>query len=405
LPPRTAVDRRLSNRSVRRLILGAMALMALLGLSYALWTMDFRNRNHQRLRVVQVNKEPAEAITRLPMAPGDLPALGYLPGNTNVVGAVHVAEILQDAVGRKLLQQPRPVPLEAALASVEQWTGLKPESIDHLVFGTRIGTDVPPVWLVVRTRMPYDQAAIAAARLVQGAKTEEYRHKALYSLRIAPVNGFLWCADEQTLVLLVRLDGTWRDDLNALPETPRRGAEGLPSSLRNVLEKRLGKGTLVWLAGHLDQPDILGPVLTLSQVPPEVQQLVTSIQTFAAGLRFPQKITLTASFHGSDAQAARHLEEYLRRQTGPIPAFKVARSPSPLAHPEVCEIGAIAGGLSLEARPLATTTTLAAVLALAVRSVPNDEANWVTLQVRADADYIRQTLNNMSAFMPRVLRP
>src|SRR5207302_5320023 len=121
-----------------------------------------------------------------------------------------------------------------------------------------------------QTRQPYTQDDIARAKVLHGAKPGTYRNKPLYHLRIEAVGDLLlWCADERTLVVLYRFDGTRPEDLNAVPDTPRRGAEGLPRPLRSCLEKRLGKGTLAWLAGHLDEPAVLGPVLTLSQVPPE----------------------------------------------------------------------------------------------------------------------------------------
>jgi hypothetical protein len=176
-------------------------------------------------------------------------------------------------------------------------------------------------------------------------------------------------------------------------------------SLRSFLEKRLEKGTIIWLAGHLDQPDILGPLLTLGQAPLEVQELVTSIQTFGAGLRFHDGVTLTANLRGVDGNAARNLAAYLHRHTALISAFKIVSSPFRPARPESWAICAFATASPLKTGPLSTAATLVTALAVAGRATQSDEENWVTVQVRAEADFIRQTLNEVSALMPRMSRP
>jgi hypothetical protein len=380
-----------------------MALMALVGLAYALSTVDFR-RNFRKPLTIQAAKESVgvgAAITFV--APAELPSLGYLPADSNFVGAVHVAEILQDPVGRKFLVSPRPAPIEFALANVEQWIGLHPEDLDHVVFGTRIEEGGPlQLCLVVRTRQPYRPATIASARAVQGAKAEEFRGMPLYHLKIPLDNGLLWCADESTLVVFVRVDGTRREDLSAIPVRPRTGAEGLPSALRKVMEKRLGKGTLVWMAGHLDRPGILEALLTAGQTPPDFQQLVTSIQTFTTGLRFQTGVTLLADFHTGDATASRSLTRFLQRHTAPF--AKVVSSPSRLTGPSLSAAAVLPCGAAPQLRPLSSLALLNAY-ADVTREIPADEANWVTLQVRADGDYIREMLNNVSALLPRMLHP
>jgi hypothetical protein len=384
-------------------VLGLMALMALIGLSYALWTKDFRNRNSQRPLIVKGKEQLPDAGTWKPVGPAELRSVGYLPRDTNVIGAVHVAEILQDPVGRTFLQQPRPAPIHWALARVEEWTGLKPEAVDHLVFGTKIGTDLPQVCLVAQTRRPYSQAELAKAKVLHGSKPTTYRNKALYHIQIRPLGDLLlWCADDRTLVALYRFEATRAEDLNAIPDAPRHGAEGLPAPLRSCLERRLGKGTQIWLAGHLDQPDILEALLTFSQVPSDVQQLFSSIQTFDVGLRFEQGVTLVADFHCTNGRSARGLTAFLRHQAAGIGSFKVVSSPSWPVDLSVWQAGAAAASSPPGGGPLA-----AAVLAASASGQPEQDnaADWVTLQYRADAEAIQDTLDNVSAVLPRVLRP
>jgi hypothetical protein len=384
-----------------------MGLMALIGLSYALWTTGFRNKNHQRRLIVNTRKEVAVAPAAwTPVAPADLRSLGYLPADTNVVAAVHVAEILQDPVGRKFLQSGRPVPIEWALTRVEEWTGLKPEMLDHVVFGTKLGKDeLPQLSLVVQTRLPYSQTELARAKLIHGTTPGTYRHKPFYQLRIRPVGDLLlWCADDRTLVVLYRFDGTRLEDLEAVPEAPRRGSEGLPAPLRRCLEQRVPMGTLIWLVGHLDQPDLLSPLLTMSQAPPEVQQLVSTIQTWGGGLRFEHGITLSANFHCAGDVAARELTAYLQHTTGGLGSFKIVRSPWRMADAAAWSAGATVGAAPPAGASLSAGAMLIATFG-ASRPDRVAEADWVTLQVRADAEAIRETLNQVSALMPRVLRP
>jgi hypothetical protein len=394
-----------SNRSVAWMVLGAMAVMAVVGLSFALSTVDFRNRNHQGRPVVQINKQAIDdPRTVAAVAPAELPALGYLPTDSNIVGAVHVAEILHDPVGRKFLESPSPAPIKQALASIEQWTGLKAESLDQVVFGVHVGTAVPRICVIAQTRQPYDRAALTTAKAIHGSKASEFRHRLLYHFALGPIgNGLLWCADDRTLVCLVRLDGTREEDMSVLPETPRHAADGLPAPLLALLQKRLARGTLIWLAGHFEKPEILSPLLAFSQVPPESEQLITSIATFGAGLRFQSGITLMADLHTTDAGAALRLAEYLQRQTAPV--GKVASSLAPYAHPQMWAAPVAAGHAPVATWPLTTAASLSAATHIASHAMPVDEVNWVTLQVRADADVIRGMVNDASKFMPRVGHP
>src|SRR5205807_1791166 len=89
----------------------------------------------------------------------------------------------------------------------------------------------------------------------------------LYPLQIKPVGeGALWCAGERTLLLRLWWDGTTFEQMKkALPLTPRKGGEGLTAPLRETLEKRLPRGTLVWMAGQSAPAQMLAAVLPFTR--------------------------------------------------------------------------------------------------------------------------------------------
>jgi hypothetical protein len=146
-----------SNGATALFVLANMALIALLILPYALLTRDFRRANDVPRGARSVPPVPPEWLEPPPggFAPAELPALRYLPGDGNLIVGVHVADLQRDPAGKEFLEGPSWGPVEAALAQVERWTGLKKEGIDHVVLG--VGTDrlLPRVTVVVRTRAAY----------------------------------------------------------------------------------------------------------------------------------------------------------------------------------------------------------------------------------------------------------
>src|SRR5437867_59288 len=83
--PFTATGR--PNRAVAAWVLGVMGLMAGLGLVWALWTNSDRAKRHpKRPEGVVVTTEP----------PAELPALGYMPRDVNLVAGVRPADLLGD---------------------------------------------------------------------------------------------------------------------------------------------------------------------------------------------------------------------------------------------------------------------------------------------------------------------
>jgi hypothetical protein len=299
--------------------------------------------------------EPVRAVR-----PDQLAGLGYLPADTNVVAAVHVAEALQDAEGKKLLEPSRLGPLGPGLASIEKWTGLKPEQLDHLVFGLRVNDQLPQLTVVVRTRQPYRRDVLAAA--LHPSKPTERDNKPLYCFKLGRFgDAVLWCAGEQTLVLIARLDGAGARDMDAVPLAPRAGSEGLPDALQSFLKERLPGGAVAWVAGHLDQPETARNWLAFTGLPEGERNVLAQVRTFGAGLRLHPDVALSGAFQCADAESARALEEILDRQRGEGVTLKMV-------------------GPSAQADP---------------------KSNWLTFQAKADPEALLRLLPGGANFLGR----
>src|SRR5579884_4123827 len=193
-----------SKRTILLTILGVMALMAGSGLALALMTQRYRRAN-DRLPA------PDETAARVRIAaPPDLAGIGYLPADTDVIAAVHVAEALQEPAGQQFLRRFRPEeavrgPREQELplgGFLEQWTGLAPEDLDHVVLGLKVaGNAIPPrAILVAQTRRRYDAGKILTALK---AKRVSETDRPLYQFHIERLGQtpVLWFAGEHTFVV------------------------------------------------------------------------------------------------------------------------------------------------------------------------------------------------------------
>lgn len=243
------------------------------------------------------------------VAPIELAGLGYLPKRTNVAAALHVAEALQSPVGREFLAHYRLGPTEISLNQIEQWSGLKPDDIDHVVLGLSVGDEIPPPFvLVVQTRRPYAEKQVLA-RLKAGRQTEQNR-KVLYRFKIEKpsLDPVLWCAAPNTLVV-----GLTPKDLDAVPLTPATGKERLAPDVQTLLTERLGPGTQAWLAGHIEQWDKISLLLSFF-VPEQERTLLTKTRALVSSLRLDPDVTLTQTVRCADETAAVEVEKYFAKQ-------------------------------------------------------------------------------------------
>jgi len=324
------------------IILGIMFGMALVGALLALSTWKLRESRHPKL---------LPGLTeRRNYAPADVPALGYLPADTNVAAGIHVADILRDKTGAKLLEPPLPGLLGQALGIVEQRTRIKLDAIDHVVLGTTLKDEVPQLTIVVQTRLPYSPAALG--RLYPQKPIPQHKQP-MFRIKLEPVGGgFLWCADPRTLVMILRPDAAKIEDMDRIPATPR--TEGLPEPLRNVLKKCL-RGCVLWVAGDLDDTRFLDLVAPFTHLPPKELELAKGIRSLAVGVLLQEDVTVIGALQARDNKMASEAKEYLEGLTwNGIRSKKVVAGPA-----------------------------------------KGPERNWVNFQVRAEPQRIREMLNGI----------
>jgi hypothetical protein len=274
--------------------------MAILGGVFALSTLKLRESRHPKPLVGLSGPRSYE--------PAELPGLGYLPVDTNVAAGIHVADILRDKLGGKLLEPPLPSPLAAAVAMVERQTGVKLNNIDHLVLGTTLKDEIPQLTIVVQTREPY---SLDILRRLYPQKPIAQHKQPLFRVKLEPVGGgYVWCADPRTLVVILRPDAAKIEDMDRIPATPRKGDEGLPEPLRELLEKRLRQSVL-WLAGDLNGIAFFDSLNTFVRMPPKELELIKSVRSFCMGTLLQEDLTVIGAVKTRGNRSARAWKDYL----------------------------------------------------------------------------------------------
>lgn len=377
--------RRRSNQAVVWFVLGNMLVMVGVAVPFALLTRDAR-RSHDPKQLEQEEELlPLRHVNR-PVAPAQLPALGYLPRDTKILAAIHVRELLQEKDGRDFLEPGGWVPVELALGQVKKWTGLPPEAIDQVVVGLRAGKlPVPQSFFVVQTRQPYDLKAFAK-ELTAGRKDQLHQHP-LYFFQPGKLQGFLWCPSERTFVLGVVPDLANADEVKALlltllPARPYAGVDGLPEALRQCVRQRLPRGTLLWLAGHKVPPlwNLVIPFKAIKGLPRDLDK----VNTFHLDVRFQKGVALVGEFQCADDAAAQRLQQFLAKQDFSGLEAKVAGTlPAALTWATVAGWGP---------EPVATPGVLLAALRHQERQARDAAEHWVSMQVRGSTERLRQAL-------------
>jgi hypothetical protein len=306
-----------SNRAVAAIILIVMGAFFLAGLGYALWTKSFREKNHPK------STGGALATARNPF---DLPGLGYLPAETNLVAAFRPADLLDDSLGQRLLAVPRPRLLDLALTNVEKWTAQPATNIDHVVVGAAItrADRIPPLVFVVQNREPYHPQVLANKLKT---KAVDHQDRPLFRFRFDPAGeGYLWCMNPRVMVLVVRIiEGVKLEDLDTIPRDPWAGAAGLPAPLRELII-RMDKESLAWIAGHIADPAMLENVLGLLQKGGESQaRMLTKIDSFGLWLVPEEKtLRLGGDLRGRDEQSRGQVAALLTDLIAPDIELKIA---------------------------------------------------------------------------------
>jgi hypothetical protein len=256
--------------------------------------------------------EPEAAPPVRAVPPADLAALGYLPDDTDLIMAVHVAELLEDPVGRKLADHLGSDAINAT--SIESWSGLKLAEMDHAVLGFTLDNNLLTHFvIVVRTRRPLDQEKVRETLKVHDARPLHGRTVYPFVMKttlpfISHVDVNAWFADDHTLVVAKTFDD---GKGHQVPTTARTGSDHLRPALRQLLRERVGASAQVWLAGHPPPWNKMSPLLQ-GVLERKENEAVAKVRTFGLWLTADAGgATLRGAFDCDDEDAARALEGYL----------------------------------------------------------------------------------------------
>jgi hypothetical protein len=265
---------------------------------------------HARAPRPSVEEEPPPAHAAVP--PIELAALRYLPADADFLLAVHVAELLDDPVGRQLMGHLGTDTVNPA--SIETWSGIKLADMDHAVLGLALDENLLTHFtLVVRTRRPIDQARVLKAIKAQDQRELDGRpvhpfllHTGVKDFPDLQVNA--WFADDSTLVVAKRFNDGPR---HVIPLTPPSEPDQLNADLRRLIADRMGSSTRAWMAGHLPAWDKLSPLLQLLLLDP-VNAPIKKVKTFGIWLTTDADgAGMRGAFDCADEDGAKALQAYL----------------------------------------------------------------------------------------------
>ncbi len=280
-----------------------MFTMAMIGLLWALMTLKDRQSRHPQ-------NQPGLDKPRS-YQPAELPALGYLPGDTNVLAGIHLADLLKTPLGAKFLETPLPSLLAFPFNTIEKRAGMKLDAIDHVVLGTTLKNDIPQLTLVLQTRRPYtlqDMARVFPHQPIKHHQRPLFR----FSLGVTG-GGYLWCADERTLVMLLRPDAVKIEDMDHIPAAPPQASAGLAKPLRDILENRL-RSSVLWVAGNLDRLPPRAALPLFGRLPAGPTELLKNIQSFGMGMLLQEDLTLIGAFEARSLPGAGAWKKFLETQ-------------------------------------------------------------------------------------------
>jgi hypothetical protein len=288
------------------IILGVMAIMALVALNFVLDTTQWR-RNRDRLSP-NINVSPPRTVI---VAPSQLSGLGYLPPDTDVVVGLHVAELLAEKQGRDVLS----ALLTAAGfqdSDLRRWIGLQMDDIDHILLGMKIQDRlIPRITLVVHTRQAYDANYIRSVLKVGRRNERGERTIHRFAQSEISLEAGIWFADERTLVF-----GLTPEDFDEVPLIPAADHRQLAPGLVSLFQP-LKVGMQAWVVGLArDWGRFLGassgpatfelPVAGLTK---EARQSLAKIKEFAVWLEIREKIDLQFVIGMEDRGSAKQLYE------------------------------------------------------------------------------------------------
>jgi hypothetical protein len=250
------------------------------------------------LRVhIRLSSDPnaAEEVVAPPVVhhvrPIELPALGYLPADTNLIVGVHVAELMETPSGQDFLTNSGSI---LNWQSLHSWTGLKLSEIGYVVAGFKLDNNLlPRLILIIETIRPIDVEKIHAS--LKAGKWPDPDAVRLVS--------------SHSLILAMN-----KKDLQAIADKFPSNSDHLSSPLRNVLKERIAPGSPVWAVGHAENWDKTLAGTYLASLPQEERQILRKVQTIAVGVRVDPRPVVHAAFQCTDESSANALHAFCLQQ-------------------------------------------------------------------------------------------
>jgi hypothetical protein len=256
VPPITIPDAKKANRRVLMVVVGIMLVAGISGLAFALMTQSRRG-------LVMLS---------------DSSALGYLPGDTNVILGLPIASADQNAQARELLDR---IGLGQGDLNVEALTGLRRDDISEIVLGLHVGNQLlPAIRLIVKTRQSLEPEKVA--QKLGAFRTATAGSKTIQRIKPPglPLEAGMWCPDARTLVIC-----SPPEDLANVPDEPFKSVDLLSAPLADLLKYRPEKETVCWAVAHHADWSATALPLLLTRQPKELRDRILSIQTAGIGIR------------------------------------------------------------------------------------------------------------------------
>ncbi len=289
-----------------------------------------------------------------------LGGLGYLPADTDVVGMVHVAELLANNNGKEFLKSFQFGDNSWGLDAVVRCTGLQLEEIDHLTIGLKVQGQ-PRLILVAQTIKPYNLARLHQALKIKGKHSSH--EKTLYRFTLDKSlpgqkegsQADLWCPSSRILVaglpgddldgvagethLIMESMGAQADasggvpvgsflhaaaaavavkldacTLDAVPNSRIMGVDRFSPALQALLKDPRCATAQLCMIGHAEGWAKLTPELLAWAYLGRDREIIKSVRTFGIWLWLDKPIAIDATALCTDEKSARTLYDYLIHQ-------------------------------------------------------------------------------------------
>ena len=291
--------RQRSNRGVVSGVIAVMVLMAILAAGFAWWTIaDRRKRDPRDTAKVEVH------------APADLPMLGYMHEDSNILMGFHVAELLEHPQGRDLLANLRFPLANVGLDFIERWTGTPLKDIDHVVIGLKTEwPGLPRTTILIQARKPFDSKLVGQNLNAIGwetLETKKYRLGRLPLLQFG-MEGGIWLTDDDHRLVL----SAPQLQLKHIPDIPHPNSSHLLPTLLKPLRER-PRGTQAWIVGEVeDWEKISGAKLVFSAIGERVSKPIRAVQSFGIWMELGDSLQLTTEFGTTGKEGTDLLEGVL----------------------------------------------------------------------------------------------